>query len=133
MKVIVENNDFGKYENFLSHYREWLENSRDIKLLFLLQPESKLEFNIVFEKYTSIYIYSKNGLNYSHTPEKEVGGFKYHPLVSIKEIKFILKNNKILDMEIKTSDEEKIGEKNVHVILNEASYYGNTLIFLTKD
>jgi hypothetical protein len=58
MDVIVEDKDFGKYEFFLSHYDEWVENNRDIKLLFLLQPESKLQFDLTFP-FPSLYVYSK--------------------------------------------------------------------------
>ncbi len=102
IKVETKNEHIDAYESILSKFSNWNQYRRDIILSDLLNEDKKIEFIVEIKNHMFgvIYIDFENIDNFDISLNKACA--------SIKELKFILKNNIVqsLDIIIKVLDTE---------------------------
>jgi hypothetical protein len=102
IKVETDNEHIDAYESILSKFSNWNQYRRDIILSDLLNEDKKIEFIVEIKNHMFgvIYIDFENIDNFDISLNKACA--------SIKELKFILKNNIVqsLDIIIKVLDTE---------------------------
>jgi hypothetical protein len=92
--IKLDNNTLEQYETLLSNFSNWKEYKREIKLNSILE-DKKIEFTLDISGHA-------NGVMYVNVLVDDTDDFEVLKKASsaIKHIKFILKGNNVLELEI---------------------------------